>query len=48
MHVGGAETELAGPGFEDDAVFAEGALDLFGAVKGAVGGGVVDDYDFPV
>ena len=48
MHVGGTETELAGSGFEDDVGRVVEVLELLGDFEGAVGGAVVDDYDFPV
>jgi hypothetical protein len=48
VDVGGAETELACAGFEDDVRGTERGLEFFGAGEGAVGGGVVDNYYFPV
>lgn len=48
VHVCCAETEFARSWLQDDVVFAEGALQLFGALEGAVGRGIVDDYDLPV
>jgi len=47
VDVGGAETEFARARFQDDVVCAEGLLEGFGPREGAVGGCVVDDYDFP-
>jgi len=48
VDVGGAEPEFAGAGFEDYVGRAVEGLELVGDGEGAVGGGVVDDYDFPV
>ena len=48
MDVGGAEAELARAGLEDDVRGAEGGLEFAGAGEGAVRGGVIDDYYFPV
>lgn len=48
MDVGGAEAEFAGAGFEEDVGGAVEGLELLGDGEGAVGGGVVDDYYFPV
>lgn len=47
VDVGGAETEFAGSGFEDD-VRGVDFFELSGYVLSSVGGGIVDDYDFPV
>ncbi len=44
VDVGGAETEFAGAGFEDDARGCVEGLELLGYGEGAVGGAVVDDY----
>ena len=48
MNVGGAETEFAGSGFEDNAVWRVKFLELFGDGLSSVRRGVVDDYKFPV
>ena len=48
MHVGGAETEFARPGFQDDVGRRVGFLELLGDSKGTVWRGVVDDYNFIV
>ena len=48
VDVGGAETEFAGAGFENDAGGGVEGLELLGYGEGAVGGAVVDDYYFPV
>lgn len=48
VHVGGAQTEFAGARLEDDMLCAEGFLEFFGPVEGAVGRGVVDNDDFPI
>ena len=48
MDVGGAETELAGAGFQDDALGGVELLELFGDGLGAIWGGVVDYYQFPI
>ena len=48
VDVGGAETEFAGAGFEDDARGGVEGLELLGYGEGAIGGAVVDDYEFPV
>jgi hypothetical protein len=48
VNIGGTETEFAGARLEDYVWGAKGFLELFGAVERAVGGGVVDDYDFVV
>lgn len=48
VHVGRAETELAGARFEEDALGAVDRDELFCDVLGAVGGAVVDDDEFPV
>jgi hypothetical protein len=48
VDVGGAEAELAGARLEDNVRGAEGGLEFFGTCEGAIGGGVVDDYYFPV
>lgn len=48
VYVGGAESELAGARFENDALRGVECLELFGDCEGPVGGGIVDDYEFPV
>jgi len=48
VDVGGAEPEFAGSRAQDYVVGAEGFLEGFGALEGAVGRGVVDYYYFPV
>ncbi len=48
VDVGGAEAEFAGAGVEFYVLGAVGFDELFGDGLGAVGGAVVDDYDFPV
>lgn len=47
VHVCGAETELAGAGFQDD-VRGVGFHELLGYDLGSVWRAVVDDYEFPV
>lgn len=46
VRVGGAEAELAGTRPQEDACGAVEFLELLRDGEGAVGGGVVDDYDF--
>jgi hypothetical protein len=48
VYVGGAEAQFTGAGADLDARAAVGFLELRGDFLGAVGGAVVDDYDFPV
>lgn len=48
VHVGGAETEFAGARFQHDVCRGIDFLELLCDVEGAVGRGVVDDYDFVV
>ena len=48
MYIGGAEAKFPCAWFEDDVFLAKGFLEFFGPLEGAVGGGVVDNYDFPV
>ena len=53
MHICGPQSQLPGAGFEFDAVSARAAGvvgfdELVRDGLGAVGGAVVDDYEFPV
>ena len=47
MDVGGSQSEFAGARLQDNVVCAERLLEGFGAVEGAVGGGIVYYYYFP-
>lgn len=48
VHVGSPETQLSRSRFENDAVGGVNGLELLGDVEGAVRGGIVNDYQFPV
>lgn len=48
VDVGGAEAEFASARADLDALGGVGFLELGGDFLGAVGGAVVDDYEFPV
>lgn len=48
MDVRGAEAEFAGAGFQDDALGGVEFLELFGDGLGAIWGGVVNYYEFPI
>ena len=48
MDVGGSETELARSWVQLYVLGVVGGDELFGDCLGAVGGAVVDDYEFPV
>ena len=48
VDIGGPETQLARPRFENDAIGGVDGLELLGDVEGAVRGGIVNDDQFPV
>ena len=48
MDIGGSETELARSWVQLYVLGVVGGDELFGDCLGAVGGAVVDDYEFPV
>lgn len=48
VDVGGTEAQLACPGFQDYVGGSVEGLKLLRDFERAVGGAVVDDYDFPV
>jgi hypothetical protein len=48
VDVGGAEAKLAGAWLQVDAFRGVEFLELAGDDLGAIRGGVVDDYEFPV
>jgi hypothetical protein len=48
VDVGGAQTELALAGLEDDVFGAIEALELLADLEGTVRGAIVNDNDFPI